>query len=181
MFAFLAAAEPDTLIPKPVTCISFGSSYVGDKTFLAAHQLLEGLQKLRHLRISNDKDSVTLSPKVSFRWKCSDKNGYGATTFKHIGLNLRLYPGKTPFEVSYPSVRRNFVVTGFDEITRAWDDSILTNMTCNPTNYITWPLHQIREYNIRVWRSKELLEATTLNTLYTDPMIVGDLFSHQYK
>jgi hypothetical protein len=181
VFAFLAAAEPDSMIPKPVTCISVGSSYVGDKTFRAAHQLLEGLRKLRHVRIANHKDSVTLSPKISSLWKLSDKQGHSGTAFKHVGLNLRFYGDKTPFEVSYPSVRRNFVATGLDEITRAWDNSILTNFSFDPGNYIAWPFHQIREYNKRIMESRELLESTTLNSLYTDPIIVGDLFSHLDK
>jgi hypothetical protein len=181
VFAFLAAAEPDTMVPRPVTCISVGSSYVGDKTFRAAHQLLEGLRKLRHVRISNHKDSVTLSPKISSLWKLTDKQGHSGTAFKHVGLNLRFYPGKTPFEVSYPSVRHNFVATGLDEITRAWDNSVLTNFSFDPGNYITWPLHQIREYNKRVMQSREMLESTTLSCLYMDPLIVGDLFSHLDK
>lgn len=169
------------MVPKPVTCISIGSSYVGDKSFRSAHQLLEGLRKLRHLRISNNKDMVTLSPKMSFRWnKFFDKEGYGGTPFKHVGMNLRLYPKGTPFEVSYPSVRSNIVFGGIDELSRAWDNSVMTNMTCNPGDYITWPLHQIREYNRRFLRNKETLEATTLVDLYNDPVIVGALYTY-YK
>ena len=49
-------------------------------------------------------------------WKLSDKQGHSGTAFKHVGLNLRFYGDKTPFEVSYPSVRRNFVATGLDEL-----------------------------------------------------------------
>lgn len=177
-FAFLAAAEPDSMIPKPVTCISFGSSYVGDGSFRSAHQLLEGMRKLRHVRVSNHKDMVTLSPKMSFRWKFFDKEGHGGTPFKHVGMNIRLHPKGTPFEVSYPTVRSNFVfLRGFDELSRGWDNSLMTNLTCNPGDYITWPLHQIREYNRRVMRNKETLEATTLDGLYDDPVIVGALYS----
>lgn len=178
LFAFLASAEADSIIPKPVTCITLGSSYVGDGSFRSAHQLLEGMRKLRHVRISNYKDMVTLSPKMSFRWKFFDKDGHGGTPFKHVGLNLRLYPKGTPFEISYPSLRSNFVTNGIDELSRGLDNSLVTNMTCNPGDYITWPLHQIREYNRRVMRNKETLEATTLEGLYHDPIIVGNLYSH---
>ena len=166
------------MIPKPVTCVSVGSSYVGDRSFRAAHQLLEGMRKLRHVRISNHKDMVTLSPKMSFRWKLFDKVGHGGTPFKHVGMNLRLYPKGTPFEVSYPSVRGNFVTSGIDELTRAWDNGLMANMTCNPGDFMTWPLHQIREYNKRILRNKETLEAATLDGLYTDPYIVGNLYSY---
>ena len=177
-FSFLVAAEPDSMIPKPVTCISIGSSYVGDGSFRSAHQLLEGMRKLRHVRITNDKDLVTLSPKISFRWKFFDNDGHGGRPFKHVGMNLRLYSKGTPFEVSYPTVRGNFLTNGIDELSRAWDNSLMTNMVCNPGDYITWPLHQIREYNKRVMRSRETLEATTLDGLYHDPVIVGALYSY---
>lgn len=179
LFAFLVAAEPDSMIPKPVTCISFGSSYVGDGSFRSAHQLLEGMRKLRHVRISNDKDMVTLSPKISsLRWKLFDKASHGGTPFKHVGMNLRLYPKGTPFEVAYPTVRGNFLTNGIDELSRAWDNSLMTNMVCNPGDYITWPLHQIREYNRRLMRNRDILEATTLEGLYHDPVIVGGLYTH---
>jgi len=168
------------MIPKPVTCISVGSSYVGDGSFRAAHQLLESLRKLRHVRISNDKDMVTLSPKVSFRWRFFDKDGHGGTPFKHVGMNLRLFPKGTPFEVSYPTVRSNFFTNGIDELSRGWDNSLMTNLVCNPGDYMSWPLHQIREYNRRIMRNKETLEATTLDGLYHDPVIVGALYS-KYK
>ena len=110
-------------------------------------------------------------------WKFFDKDGHGGTTFKHVGLNLRLHPKGMPFEISYPSIRSNFITTGIDELTRAVDNSLMANMTCNPADYITWPLHQIREYNRRVMRNKETLEATTLEGLYHDPAIVGNLYS----
>lgn len=175
LFSFLASAEADSLIPKPVTCISIGSSYVGDASFRSAHQLLEAMNKLRHVRISNQKDMVTLSPQMS--WKFFGKDGHGGITFKHVGLNLRLCPKGMPFEISYPSIRSNFFTTGIDELTRAMDNSIMANMTCNPADYITWPLHQIREYNRRIMRNKETLEATTLEGLYHDTAIVGNLYS----
>lgn len=181
LFAFLAAAEPDSMIPKPVTCISIGSSYIGDSSFRSAHQFLEGLKRLRHVRISNHKDPVTLTPKVSFRWNFFDKEGHGGTAFKHVGLNLRFYPGDAPFDVLYPMVRRNFIAKGFDEITRSWENSYLVTLTCNPSDYISWPLHQIREYNLRVMRSRKSLQATTVKDLYTDPIVVGNLFSNYKK
>lgn len=95
LFAFLAAAEPDAIIPKPVTCVSIASPYVGDDSFRLAHQMLEGLGKLRNVRISNHKDVVTASPKMSFRWSfCNSKDdgsGHNGSLFKHVGMNIRLY------------------------------------------------------------------------------------------
>lgn len=119
-----------------------------------------------------------MSPKMSFRWQFFDKVGYGGTPFKHIGMNLRLNPKGTPFEITYPTVRGNFFTNGIDELSRAWDNNALTNVTCNPGDYITWPLHQIREYNRRIMRNKETLEATTVDGLYHDAVIVGNLYSY---
>lgn len=55
LFAFEAAAEPDNVIPKPVSLFTFGGPYVGDETFRVAFQASETQGKLRHVRVSNHK------------------------------------------------------------------------------------------------------------------------------
>jgi Lipase (class 3) len=205
LFAFLAAAEPDAIIPKPVTCVSIASPYVGDESFRLAHQMLEGLGKLRHLRVSNHKDVVTASPKVSFRWgfygsSNDDDSGHVGSLFKHVGMNLRLYqqherqveeeksssssPRQSPpsaqasFEISYPKVPYGFFIGNyFDEMARGWDQSPFANLSCNPVEYITWPWHSIREYNKRLARNKASLQKMDLNELYSRKDIVGNLGS----
>ena len=193
LFAFLAAAEPDAIIPKPVTCVSIASPYVGDESFRLAHQMLEGLGKLRHLRVSNHKDVVTASPKMSFRWSfpsSMDDGGHVGSLFKHVGMNLRLFqhdktavtkePAVPPnlFEISYPKVRSGFFMTHyFDEMSRGWDQSPFANLSCNPMEYLTWPWHNIREYNTRLARNKGALQRLSLNELYSRKDIVGNLWS----
>ena len=203
LFAFLAAAEPDAIIPKPVTCVSIASPYVGDESFRMAHQMLEGLGKLRHVRVSNHKDVVTASPKISFRWSFygskDDGGGHVGSLFKHVGMNLRLYQidKSTPpqndsndaklsqpilappsFEISYPKVRSGFFIGNyFDEMARGWDQSPFANLSCNPVEYWTWPWHNIREYNKRLARNKAALRKLHLNELYSRNDIVGNLGS----
>lgn len=203
LFAFLAAAEPDAIIPKPVTCVSIASPYVGDDSFRQAHQMLEGLGKLRHLRVTNHKDVVTASPKVSFRWSfygmsSDDDGGHVGSLFKHVGMNLRLYqnqdrldeeektsssrqsppPSEPSFEISYPKVPFGFFIANyFDEMARGWDQSPFANLSCNPVEYITWPWHSIREYNKRLARNKASLQKMDLNELYSRKEIVGNLGS----
>lgn len=182
--AFHAASEPDKVLPKPITCISMASPYVGDESFRLAHQLLEGLGKLRHLRISNHKDIVTASPKMSFRWKFYKQDGHVGSLFKHVGMNLRLFEPERgggnveSFEISYPKVRSGFYIGNyFDEMSRGWDQSPFANCSCNPVDYLTWPWHNLREYNNRISENKTALQVVHLNTLYSRQDIVGDLSS----
>jgi Lipase (class 3) len=194
LFAFLAAAEPDAIIPKPVTCISIASPYVGDESFRQAHQLLEGLGKLRHMRVSNHMDVVTASPKVSFRWRFyggNDDGGHVGSLFKHVGMNLRLHQHEKhvdvagsstqhlpspSYEISYPKVSFGFFfINYFDEVARGWDQSPFANLSCNPVDYWTWPWHNIREYNKRLGKNKYSLQKMSLNDLYSRKDIVGNL------
>jgi len=51
LFAFMASSRDD--IPKPVTCVSVASPYVGDKRYRTAFRLSERRGNLRHLRLAN--------------------------------------------------------------------------------------------------------------------------------
>jgi predicted lipase len=66
LFASGAAAEADTVVPKPVSLLTCTGPYVGDQSFREAHQLLESLGKLRHLRVTNHKILSQLFPTFRF-------------------------------------------------------------------------------------------------------------------
>jgi len=138
LFAFQAASLPDDVVPKPVSCFSFGGPYVGDETFRMAHQVLESRGKLRHLRVVNHRDVVTIVPKMSFRWNIFDPHSHVGTMFKHVGLNLRMFEGDTPMELKYPMVRTGAVSSMVDEMSRAWDQSIFANISLNPMDYFVY-------------------------------------------
>lgn len=174
IFAVEAASEPDVIVPKPVTCVSIGSPYVGDETFREAHQLLEGLGKLRHLRVTNHKDRVTVIPKMSFRWNIFDKESHVGTPFKHVGMNLRLY-AKEAVDISFPKMQSDMFTDSLDEMARAWDNSVLVNLSLNPIDYFTFPYHSSSEYDKRLAANKVVLETLTLNDLYSRADIVGNM------
>jgi len=175
LFAFQAAAEPDFMIPKPVSLFSVAGPYVGDISFRSAHQLLESLGKLRHLRITNHKDLVTTVPKMSFCWKWWDPISHVGALFKHAGVNLRLLEGSAPFEVAFPMVRTGYFSSTVDELVRGWDQSLFTNFSWNPTDLWKWPYHSLREYSKRTEEHKASLDMLYLNDLYSQADIVGQL------
>jgi hypothetical protein len=180
LFAFMIAAEPDSVIPKPVTCISFGSPYVGDESFRHAHQTLESLGKLRHLRVSNYQDMVTLIPFMSFRLKVWDSDAHVGTMFKHVGMNLRLFASATsaiPFQVMYPKVRTGHLASSWDELKRAWDYSLLANWSWDWAVIFAWKNHHVTEYQRRIDANMPTLQVMYLNDLYANKAIVGHLIA----
>jgi hypothetical protein len=177
-----------------VTLISIASPYVGDASFRSAHQLLEGMGKLRHLRVSSQKDLVPLHPKVSFRWQFYDARSHVGSLFKHVGMNLRLLEEHGSFDVSYPKVVaaagaaaaaedgahplqvvRSRVDSFLDELSRGWLQTWPANFCWNPVDYVTWPSHRLRDYHRRLKSSRRRLSSVQLNDLYCRRRIVGDL------
>jgi len=63
LFGFYAAASSS--LPLPVTVVSVASPRVGNIDFARAFVEMESQGKLRHLRVANHKDPVTLGPTVS--------------------------------------------------------------------------------------------------------------------
>jgi len=120
LFAFYVAASSDNDIPCPVTCVSVASPRVGEGTFQHAFTLLEQQGKLRHLRIANDKDPVTIMPKSSSKkiwamlspasyiaFKLSDQDFAEKETYKHTGMKLKLRKNCDPkFEIAYSGKSR---------------------------------------------------------------------------
>jgi len=175
LFAFEAAAEPDSVIPKPVSLFSIAGPYVGDAGFRAVHQHLEAHGKLRHLRVSNHKDIVTIVPKMAFRWRFYDPESNVGALFKHVGINLRLYDGDYAPELKYPRVRTGYFSSTWEELGRGWEQTLFTNFSWNPSDYWKWPNHSLREYNKRVMAHKPALSSIQLNDMYGRKDIVGVL------
>jgi len=113
LFSFHVAAEVfksrtgNYLIPSPVTCVSIASPRVGEASFSSAFALLEREGALRHLRIANETDPVTMVPQVSgkmtwamlspisyaaFKW--IDGNFEEKETYHHTGIELSLKKGQ---------------------------------------------------------------------------------------
>lgn len=148
---------------------------MGDENFAEAFQLLESLGRIRHLRLANHKDLVTVVPKFSFRWKFYDEGSHVGALFKHVGMGIRLYEGNTPFETIYRKKRSGWFASSADELARGWDQMLFANFSWNFNFYRTWPWHSLRSYNQRLESNKPTLETIYLNDLYARPDIVGKL------
>uniref|UniRef100_A0A7S4NFV7 Fungal lipase-type domain-containing protein n=1 Tax=Odontella aurita TaxID=265563 RepID=A0A7S4NFV7_9STRA len=186
IFATVAAAELDSVLPKPITCVSFASPMVGDKHFRDLHQLLEQKVKLRHIRVSNHKDLLTTSPKMSesstdtiYNLVFDEGTGVGIP-FKTVGMSVKLHGGNEPFEVSFPKKVNSNTMAGSiqnftSEVQLFWENSFFANFSWSRTEYSKY--HNIWTYSQRLDRGSPLLEYMNLNDLYEDSDIVGDLFA----
>ena len=175
LFAFEVASAPDSDIPKPVSLFSIAGPYVGDISFRDAHQQLEAHGKLRHARVTNHKDLITIVPKFSFKWNIFDQKSHVGSLFKHVGLNIKFYEGSAPFEISYPRVRTGYISGTIEEVWRGWDQALWNHFSWNPMAYWKWPFHSVREYSKRLDANKPSMEAIYLNDLYSREDIVGYL------
>lgn len=104
--AAAAAASSESIsppIPTPVTCVSVASPRVGDLSFQKAFRHLELCGAIRHLRIANAGDPVTIMPKSSSKklfamlspisyiaFKLQDQDFAERETYRHTGLKLKL-------------------------------------------------------------------------------------------
>ncbi|KAK1742344.1 lipase class 3 family protein [Skeletonema marinoi] len=106
LFGFYAAARVGTL-PLPVTVVSVASPKVGNIAFARMFAEMESQGKIRHLRIANHRDPVTLAPSVSSKkvlavtafafsplgylaLKASGNAGDERDVFYHTGIKMKL-------------------------------------------------------------------------------------------
>jgi len=85
----LAGSKLTEDLPKPIVAISYASPRVGNRGYLQKYQQLEKAGKLRHIRVSNQGDVVTVAPSGGFY---------------QTGLNLHVAPGKQ-VEIAYSKDR----------------------------------------------------------------------------
>jgi len=153
LFAFMASSRHD--IPKPVTCVSVASPYVGDRRYRAAFRLSERKGNLRHLRVANKKDIVTLLPFISIK----------LSPYKHTGVELKL--NRDRHQLIYPKCGWRFIS---NILKRTWQNSLFSNPSLK---YLT--NHGCKEYNKRLDIDKEYLDTVFLNDFYADNKFIGDL------
>jgi len=128
LFSFHVAASAlngdNKEIPIPVTCVSVASPRVGEGSFQRAFRHLEERGLLRHLRIANDRDPVTIMPKSSGKkvwanlspisymaFKMMDNEFVDKETYRHTGIKLKLQPPdskrKPQFELEYSGAAKS--------------------------------------------------------------------------
>jgi len=105
LFGFYACSSPK--LPKPISVISVASPRVGNLEFARTFTEFESNGVLRHLRIANHKDPVTLGPTVSHKraltlatmalsplgylaLKLSGRDTGAEETYYHAGMNMKL-------------------------------------------------------------------------------------------
>ncbi len=143
--AFKLAGSKKSWIPKPVICINYASPIVGTSGYRTAFTLLEKMGYIRYLRITNENDIVPAIPPISF--------GCTKRTYKHVGINLRLYDKK--FILSHPNSNGLGIVN-------ALRNSLVKPLCC-ALKYHGLPLHEAR-----MDAHKEALKSMTLEDLYAD-------------
>jgi hypothetical protein len=102
-----------TTIPLPVTVVSVASPRCGEGFFQAAFWYLERGGSLRHLRVVNDRDPVTIMPKSSTKklwamlspisymaYKLADSKFEEQETYHHMGIKLKLKVTTVPSRTS---------------------------------------------------------------------------------
>ena len=100
---FLIAGNPDAgFIPSPVTGVTYASPVVGTGNFFKAFRELEKSGRIRHIRVSNDKDIIPGNPFFSY---------------KQTGVNIHLFENKTA-EVAYENTRHCLMLMSLDPLGR---------------------------------------------------------------
>lgn len=185
IFAFYASCHD--AIPHPVICMPVASPYTGDYSFLQAFQQQERKGRIRMLRIANNKDIVTYVPNIIVRdgsTKTSLKTVEGsAVPLKHVGMCLTMFRCSKwlgflvgPFPLPFLSKE-----VGSIEFFYPKEENKEVGIL-DPKHDVADPLsmffnHFATEYLSRLEMNEAKLKRTTLEDLYRDTNLVGDLFS----
>jgi len=152
LFAFIASQNPE--VPKPVTCVSIASTYVGDSSWRDAFQVAERAGKIRYLRISNSVDVIPHGPPFDLR----------LNLYKHVGLNLRLHKELIYWNWS-PTWSLHFPTGGvMNEVGNAFRNCFVTNIAALPSSILK--MHGCTEYDRRMNFCQDELKKLSINEIY---------------
>mmetsp|Transcript_21041 Transcript_21041/g.49894 ORF Transcript_21041/g.49894 Transcript_21041/m.49894 type:complete len:567 (+) Transcript_21041:118-1818(+) len=165
LFAYRCALFDD-FDDTTVTNVSFASPYVGDADFRDNFVELERKCKIKHLRMANYQDVVTISPFSTLPFPPNFLEAY-----KHVGMCIRMYEGG---DLGAPSYRRFYPKK---------DDNL--NGVRNALHANVFPLgftlaalignHLLPEYDARLTNeeTEKELRKFTLDQLYDDEDVTG--------
>jgi len=151
LLAFKLAGSDKAWIPKPITCISYASPFVGASGFRTAFTQLEKMGLIRYLRVTNNYDTIPTLPPFSL--------GLRKRFLKHVGINLRL--SKKSFILAHPNT------SGFV--------NALRNSMLKPF-WSVLKYHGLETHEKRMDIQKETLQKMHLNDLYADEKLVAKEF-----
>jgi len=194
LFGFYAATTPS--MPLPVTVVSVASPRVGNVAFARSFAEMESQGKIRHLRIANHKDPVTLGPTVSskralamsaktfsplgylaLKLTGNDEGGEEEVYF-HTGIKLKLFKDVSAVssqrcELSYSGAS---IISNAKKPPVATDTSDLAEIellnkkktTGIPSELPMISYHYGNAYSDRIALVESDLKGLTLNTVYRD-------------
>lgn len=144
---------------RTITNVSFASPFVGDEGFRDAFIQLERQRKIRHLRISNYQDMVTLVPPVSL--------DLPPLPLKHTGMNIRMYEGG---DLLAPKYRRFYPKKDsfIDGVRNTLHHSLLVGLSVGIIGK-----HLCPEYDRRLDDAKDDLSKLSLEELYDNEEVTG--------
>jgi len=191
LFSFYAASDEDIirLVTGPIRVYSIASPYVGNVKFLLAFQALERLKRLQHLRIANAEDVVThmpfVAPKVGMLSPILALTTGAVNLYKHSGIKLHLNSTTPSYKLYYiqdQSTDDQYA----KEIAAIFEDgkNLLKSLKLaifNKDAATVVKYHSCEEYEVRLQVCKEYFESKTLNDLYSDKGIVGNVLDPNYE
>lgn len=155
MLAFKLAGSDKEWIPKPVSCISLASPFVGGIGFKTAFQQLEKDGLIRYLRITNSRDTVPTIPMVA-------PSLISGGRYHHVGIHLN-FNDRGLYTISFP--KRSNVIC------RSLKSAIFLKPIWAVLKY-----HEIALMDERMVGFEEQLSNITIDELYKDESIVGKGF-----
>ena len=192
LFGFFAAADNDissALQGNPVIVYSIASPYVGNWKFRFAFQHLERNRRLQHLRIANLEDMVTLlpfaAPKLTALSPALSIIKGAGNLYKHTGIRL-LMTQQHICTISYP---KDQDASTDDEYAKEVQDAMRSGKSLAQAFYYLLRqdydrivlYHSCEEYEERLEKCKSELMKVTLDGLYADKSIVGDVLDLNYE
>ena len=136
------ACNPD--LPKPITCINFGSPKVGGWKVLQAVHYLEQKKLFRILRCVNKNDCIIALP----------RSGYW-----HFGFQVTSYLENESDGMALPPqiLHMNPNDCALDRLRKTWNNSLLMNINFR---------YDHADYIQRIENAKQILMKTSLDALY---------------
>mmetsp|Transcript_9655 Transcript_9655/g.14201 ORF Transcript_9655/g.14201 Transcript_9655/m.14201 type:complete len:538 (-) Transcript_9655:218-1831(-) len=195
LFGFYASTDQtlmQLLHGRPVIVISVASPYVGNWKFRMAFSTLERMNKLKHLRLTNLEDMVTLlpfaSPKATSLSPALSLIKGAGNLYKHVGMRLQFKAneeGEIEHSIQYP---KDSNADDDEEYGKDVSDALDSGKSLARAflaivgrDFETViKHHSCDEYEARLQKCQDGLTSATLEELYEDRSLVGKMMDEDY-
>jgi len=164
LFSFSAACcdLPHIKRQHPIRCIGIASPKVGNEDFRAAFELLEEQNKIRYLRIVNDKDLIPMMPEQHLPLT---KPLLRKQVYRHVGIELKLYNHSKGVRLSYRRLKDGLALASQDLVLTTGKYVFALSM-CAIGCCVAKREHSCHEYGERICKRSKILEKLKLPLLY---------------